>query len=155
MQKVLFVCLGNICRSPTAEGVFRHLVEEAGLQDQFLIDSCGTLGHHEGECADERMQKHAAKRGYKLTSIARGIRTDDLTQFDHIITMDKQNYEDVIAQALGDEKEKIKMMTDFCSQHQHRQVPDPYYGGPEGFELVLDLLEDACQGLLNQLQSAS
>lgn len=155
MQRVLFVCLGNICRSPSAEGVFRHLVSEAGLEKQFDIDSCGTLDHHEGESADPRMGQHAQKRGYDLTSIARGIRPQDLVQFDHIITMDDQNYQDVLDMAQGEEKDKVKKMTDFCTHHKHSQVPDPYFGGPEGFELVLDLLEDACQGLLKELKSNS
>ena len=153
MKKVLFVCLGNICRSPSAEGVFKHKVEEAGLSEKIDVDSCGTTSHHEGEPADVRMREHAKKRGYDLTSIARGIQRSDFEEFDYIITMDNSNYNNVVAMAADIQKHKIKKMTDFCSNHPHDQVPDPYYGGPEGFELVLDLLEDACQGLLSELQA--
>ena len=152
MIRVLFVCLGNICHSPSAEGVFRHLVDQEGLSDQIQIDSCGTLDHHEGEEADPRMRKHAKGRGYDLKSIARGIRPEDFKNFDHIITMDDSNFDDVIAMAKGDEQNKVQRMTDFCSHHKMGHVPDPYFGGPEGFELVLDLLEDACKGLLQQLK---
>jgi protein-tyrosine phosphatase len=153
MYKVLFVCLGNICRSPSAEGVFRHLVEAADLTDQIHIDSCGTLDHHQGESADPRMRAHAIKRGYDLTSIARGIVAKDFEEFDLILTMDHNNYQDVMAMARMEEQGKIKMMTDFCQNHQQNCVPDPYYGGPEGFELVLDLLEDACAGLLEEVKN--
>jgi protein-tyrosine phosphatase len=152
MKKVLFVCLGNICRSPAAEGVFRHLVEQAGLQGAIQIDSCGTAAHHAGEPADTRMQTHAKDRGYELTSIARGLERSDLEEFDYIITMDNSNYNNVVALTADDIKYKIKKMMDFATHHPHDQIPDPYYGGSEGFELVLDLLEDACQGLLEDIQ---
>ncbi len=152
MKKVLFVCLGNICRSPAAEGVFRHLVEKEGLQGKIKIDSCGTAAHHQGEAADLRMQEHAKKRGFELTSIARGLERSDLEEFDYIITMDNSNYKNVVALTADDLKYKIKMMMDFSSNHPHDQVPDPYYGGPDGFELVLDLLEDACNGLLEEIK---
>lgn len=151
-KKVLFVCLGNICRSPTAEGIFAHLVNQAGLQDKILIDSCGTSGHHEGEESDPRMQNYASKRGYNLTSIARGIQPKDLEEFDYIITMDDSNFNNVKAIAKGHNTGKIKKMTDFCTHSKIDHVPDPYYGGPEGFELVIDILEDACAGLLQQVQ---
>ncbi len=152
MKKVLFVCLGNICRSPSAEGVFKHLVAKANLEDKIFVDSCGTAAHHEGEPADSRMREHAQKRGYDLTSIARGMVKKDFEEFDYILTMDNSNFKNVLALTADDQKYKVKKITDFCSNHPHDQVPDPYYGGPEGFELVLDLLEDACQGLLNQIQ---
>ncbi len=152
MKKVLFVCLGNICRSPAAEGVFRQLVMDAGLQDKIKIDSCGTTGHHKGEPADIRMQTHAKERGYELTSVARGLERSDLEEFDYIITMDNSNYTNVVALTADDLKYKIKKMMDFASNHPHDQVPDPYYGGPDGFELVLDLLEDACSGLLEEIK---
>jgi protein-tyrosine phosphatase len=153
MKRVLFVCLGNICRSPAAEGVFRHKVKEAGLEDLIFIDSCGTAAHHEGEPADVRMQEHAKSRGYQLTSIARGIQRGDLESFDYVLTMDNSNYKNVVALTADDFKHKVKMIMDFAKEHPHDQIPDPYYGGPEGFELVLDLLEDACQGLLDHIQS--
>lgn len=152
MKKVLFVCLGNICRSPSAEGVFKHFVEEEGLQDKIHVDSCGTAAHHEGEPADIRMREHASKRGYDLTSIARGIQRNDLVEFDYILTMDNSNYNNVLALTADDLKYKVMKMTDLCSEHPHDQIPDPYYGGPEGFELVLDLLEDACRGLLDKIK---
>jgi protein-tyrosine phosphatase len=151
-KKVLFVCLGNICRSPAAEGVFRTLVEKANLSHRFEIDSAGTLNHHEGEQADPRMRQHAQQRGFSLTSIARGIRPEDLSRFDHIITMDHSNYEDVKAMANLSEQHKILPMTSFLQKLSHDHVPDPYYGGPEGFELVLDILEEACAGLLKKLK---
>ncbi len=152
MKKVLFVCLGNICRSPAAEGVFTHLVKKEGLEDKIQIDSCGTTAHHAGEPADERMQEHANSRGYKLESIARGLERSDLEAFDYVITMDNSNYKNVVALTADDLKYKIRKMMDFASNHPHDQVPDPYYGGPESFELVLDLLEDACNGLLEEIK---
>lgn len=152
MKKVLFVCLGNICRSPTAEAVFKGILEKESLTDRIQVDSCGTGNHHEGERADPRMQEHAIKRGFNLTSIARGIRKKDFEEFDHIITMDHSNFNNVIALAGDDHSHKVKKMTDFSQNHRYDQVPDPYYGGPEGFELVLDLLEDACDGLLKSIK---
>ena len=152
MKKVLFVCLGNICRSPSAEGVFQFLVNKEGLGNKILVDSCGTIAHHAGEPADHRMKEHAKERGYNLTSIARGIEKKDFTEFDYILTMDNSNFKNVVAMTADDLKYKVKKLTDFCSDHPHDQIPDPYYGGPDGFELVLDLLEDACQGLLNQIK---
>ncbi len=152
MKKVLFVCLGNICRSPSAEGVFTKMVVDAGLADVISIDSCGTAAHHTGEPADPRMIEHAKKRGYELTSIARGIQKKDFQEFDYILTMDNSNYNNVVAMAADIDKHKIRRLTDFCTDHPHDQIPDPYYGGADGFELVLDLLEDACQGLLDHLQ---
>lgn len=151
-KKVLFVCLGNICRSPTAEGIFTNIVNQEGLQNSILIDSCGTSGHHEGEEADPRMQTYAKKRGYELTSIARGIRPSDLENFDYIITMDDSNFNNIRTLSKGLHDTKIKKMTDFCQKQKTHQVPDPYYGGPEGFELVLDILEDACSGLLQHIK---
>ena len=140
MKKVLFVCMGNICRSPSAEAVMNHFIETEGLTEKISCDSAGTIAYHEGESADERMQEHANKRGYKLTSIARRITVDDLEKFDYIIAMDKSNYQDILnLDTAGNYKHKISMMTDYSS-NGYDEVPDPYYGGSEGFELVLDIL---------------
>ncbi len=147
-SKVLFVCLGNICRSPSAEAVFKGFVENKGEDDLFEIDSAGTYGYHEGEQADRRMQSHAVKRGYNLTSISRPFKPNtDWDRFDYIVAMDNANLRDLEAMARTKEDvAKLYKMTDFSKNFAHDEVPDPYYGGPQGFELVLDLLEDASQG---------
>lgn len=154
MEKILFVCLGNICRSSAAEGVMRHLVEEAGLTDEFEIDSAGILSYHQGELPDPRMRAHAVRRGYNLTHRSRPVTTDDFFHFDLIIGMDDRNMDDLRERAPSPvEWGKLKRMTDFCTNHPYTDyVPDPYYGGAEGFEYVLDLLEDACAGLLQTLK---
>jgi len=151
-KKILFVCLGNICRSPSAEAVFRGLVKDAGVEDRFEIDSAGTSAWHAGEPADERMQIHAQKRGYKLTSISRKFDPEaDFNHFDMIIGMDDENFETLKRMARNrDDLHKIYKMTDFRKEWNYTEVPDPYYGGDEGFELVLDLLEDSCEGLLEK-----
>ena len=151
MKKILFVCLGNICRSPMAQGIFEKKTKEAGLDHEFIIDSCGTIANHQGEPADSRMREHAEKRGYSLTSIARKLKMDDLNEFDWILTMDDNNYNHVTYLANELQKAKIRKMTDFCKKYEFTQVPDPYYGGDRGFELVIDLLEDACEHLLKEV----
>lgn len=153
MTRILFVCLGNICRSSSAEGVMRSLVEEAGLQDRVRIDSAGILSYHQGELPDPRMRRHAARRGYDLTHRSRPVTTDDFFDFDLIIGMDDQNIQDLMDRAPSVEScAKIHRMTEYCRSHPGADhVPDPYFGGAEGFERVLDLLEDACQGLLDTL----
>lgn len=153
-KRILFVCLGNICRSPSAEAVFRGLVEKENLQQQIECDSAGILDYHEGEPADRRMQLHAAKRGYRLTSVSRPIKPQlDFDRFDYIIGMDDNNILDLQRLARNpSDLAKIHRMTDFSSSGKYHAVPDPYYGGDEGFELVLDLLEDACQGLLDEIK---
>ncbi|MFA8436040.1 MAG: low molecular weight protein-tyrosine-phosphatase [Marinifilaceae bacterium] len=154
-KKLLFVCLGNICRSPSAEAVMNGLVKENGLNSDILCDSAGIGGWHVGNRADSRMRRHASKRNYDLTSIARQFDpTIDFDHFDLILGMDDQNISDLKGMARnGKDLDKIVRMTDYCNRFDYNSVPDPYYGGDEGFELVLDLLEDACQGLLNQLQN--
>lgn len=154
MKKVLFICLGNICRSPAAEGVFAHLVKEAGLLDYFEIDSAGTSAAHEGELADERMRGHARARGIELTSISRQyLGEKDLEYFDHILVMDKSNYKGVISRdSQGQYLNKVEMFTDYLQHLNFSEVPDPYYGGAEGFERVLDIVTDASQGLLEKLK---
>ena len=150
--RVLFVCLGNICRSPAAEGVFRHIVHREKSDALFLIDSAGTYRGHQGNLPDARMRTHAARRGYDLTHRARPVETSDFEDFDIILAMDDRNYDHLkrLAPTVEDEK-KIHRMVEYCRQYGHDCVPDPYYSGAEGFELVLDLLEDACQGLFDSL----
>lgn len=155
-KRILFVCLGNICRSPAAEGVMRRLIEQRGLQNEIEVDSAGTYGGHAGDLPDIRMRTAARNRGYLLTHRARRIREEDFGRFDRIVVMDDMNYESVhrLAPSL-EAANKIYRMTEFCRRHPDRTyVPDPYYEGHEGFELVLDLLEDACEGLLDDLQAA-
>ncbi len=147
--KILFVCMGNICRSPSAEGIMIKLVERESLSGVIEIDSAGTIGFHAGHPADARMRAAASKRGYELLSRARQIRQSDLRDFDIILAMDEENYRDIISLAVGEsEKKKVFLFCEFCSTHRDKIVPDPYYGGTDGFEKVLDLLEDGCAGLL-------
>ena len=153
--KILFVCLGNICRSSSAEGVMKQLIEQAGREDEFIIDSAGILSYHEGELRDSRMRAHAARRGYDLTHRSRPVCTDDFYDFDLIIGMDDRNIDDLKDRAPSVEAwKKIHRMTEYCTKFTHADhVPDPYYGGAEGFEYVLDVLEDACAGLLEMVGS--
>lgn len=152
-KKILFVCLGNICRSPSAEAVFNGVIKNAGMADDFEVDSAGTSGWHAGEPADQRMQSHAIKRGYNLTSTSRKFNPyTDFDHFDMIIGMDDSNIENLKRMARNsNDLKKIYKMTDFNNTSNYDEVPDPYYGGYEGFELVLDLLEDSCEGLLKQI----
>jgi len=145
--------MGNICRSPSAESVFAGMVHSRGLAKQFKVDSAGTLAYHVGESADRRMQSHASKRGYDLTSISRKFNPDkDFDNFDLIIGMDNENILSLKSKARNAaDLQKICKMTDFRKAWDYDEIPDPYYGGEEGFELVLDLLEDSCEGLLEKL----
>ncbi len=148
---VLFVCMGNICRSPTAEGVFRHFVHEAGLADRIRIDSAGTHAYHTNEPADRRASAAAERRGYSLADIrARRIQPEDFESFDYIIAMDLLNHVTLVDQADAEHHEKIKLFLEYSSADED-EVPDPYYGGATGFERVLDLVEDASRGLLETL----
>ena len=142
--------MGNICRSPAAEGVFRKLVTDAGRDDEFYIDSAGTIGYHAGGSADSRMSAAARNRGYSLDSVARRIEPEYFEIFDMIVTMDEDNYRDVSSIEPGN-CARIVRMCDYSEQHDESEVPDPYYGGPAGFEEVLDLLEDACSNFLRKL----
>jgi protein-tyrosine phosphatase len=139
--------MGNICRSPTAEGVFRKFVSDAGRDSEFEIDSAGTIGYHAGHPADRRMRTAAEARGYRLDSIARQISPADFDRFDLIVTMDEDNYRDVSSLNPGSVAEVVRMC-DYCQEHMETEVPDPYYGGEAGFHTVIDILEDACANLL-------
>jgi protein-tyrosine phosphatase len=153
MKSVLFVCTGNICRSPTAEGVFRKLVADAGLTDLIAIDSAGTHGYHVGEPPDRRTQDAARRRGYDLSRLrARCVARDDFHRFDLVLAMDREHHEILAGLAPASAGHKVKLMMEFGRRSAHEEVPDPYYGGPDGFELVLDLLEDAAEGLLETLR---
>lgn len=150
--KILFVCHGNICRSPSAEAIMKHYVKQNGLEEQIYCDSAGIIGYHEGDPADSRMIMHASKRHYKLTSISRPVTKNDFYDFDYIIGMDHDNINDLYYKSPNNKsREKIKLMTDYCKVKNPGYVPDPYYGGETGFELVLDILEDACENLLQEL----
>jgi protein-tyrosine phosphatase len=158
--RVLFVCLGNICRSPAAEGVFLHNIAREGLEAAFAVDSAGIGGWHAGNPADPRMRAAAARRGIHLPSCARQLEAADLQRFDHILTMDDDNLAAVQALArragLGEGAgATITPLVRHCRRFRSEEVPDPYYGGEQGFEHVLDLLEDACEGLLESLRPKS
>ena len=154
MYKILFVCLGNICRSPAGQAVMQRLVDERGLTSRFEIDSAGTYGGHAGQLPDRRMRVHARQRGYELDHRARRVTVDDMERFDLIVAMDAANADDLRDLAASPQQaDKVVMMGDYIRQRrrEYDYVPDPYYEGSEGFELVLDLLEDACANLLDQV----
>lgn len=154
-QRVLFVCLGNICRSPAAEGVFLHLLREHGLEDCVVVDSAGTGSWHVGNKADPRMRAAAERRGIHLPSRARQIELDDFSRFDLVVTMDSDNLRNVrsLAKEAGSKATaSIRPMLSYARSTQLEDVPDPYYGGEQGFEQVLDLLEDACSGLIEEIK---
>ncbi|MCF8059428.1 MAG: low molecular weight phosphotyrosine protein phosphatase [Bacteriovoracaceae bacterium] len=148
-MKVLFVCLGNICRSPAAEGVFLHLIQEKGLSNSFEVDSAGTSSVHSGERADPRMREHALKRGIELPSRARQFKREDFKHFDSIVVMDDSNYRNVVGLAENNtDIEKVIKMASFCPLSGESEVPDPYYGGAAGFEKVLDMVTEGSENLL-------
>lgn len=146
--KLLFVCLGNICRSPSAENIMNHLIEQTGLKGQIICDSAGTGGYHIGAAPDRRMSIAAASRGIILEGQARQFHKSDFDKFDLILAMDRDNYQDILSlDPAGKYRDKVKLMCDFATAHREQEVPDPYYGGTEGFNQVIDLLLDACEGL--------
>jgi protein-tyrosine phosphatase len=154
MKKILFVCLGNICRSPAAEAIMTSLIKKEKLDKEISCDSAGTSGFHQAQPADSRMIAHAAKRGYQLTSTSRRFDEADFEVFDYIVAMDNTNYNDMKSMHYDKAHlEKLYRMCDFCQQHSEEEVPDPYYG-EDGFEKVLDILEDACQHFLTQVKKS-
>ena len=151
-HSILFVCLGNICRSPAAEIIFRQQAADAGLADCFHIDSAGTIGHHHGSPPDPRMSEALHLRGFPVTGRARKIRPEDLRNFDLIVTMDESNLADVRwLDPEGRFHDKIRPFMSFCRRHSDPRVPDPYYGGQRGFDHVITLLEDGCEGILTEI----
>jgi len=154
VKKILFVCLGNICRSPAAEGVFKQKIKDRDLEKLFLVDSAGTGGWHVGNLADPRMRETALSRGIELTSRSRKIEESDLYKFDHILVMDNDNF-DAVKSLIKDHKNpvnsKIKLILSYSKSSQLDEVPDPYYGGQNGFDKVIDLLDDAIDGLIDSL----
>jgi protein-tyrosine phosphatase len=150
--KLLFVCLGNICRSPSAEGIMNHLVLEAGLSDRIICDSAGTSSYHIGASPDPRMTAAARHKGISLNSRGRQFEVKDFKQFDLILAMDRDNYQALMARdRTGNYQDKVRLMCDFCQKFPDKEVPDPYYGGSDGFNYVIDLLLDACNGLLTHV----
>ncbi|MBI5430070.1 MAG: low molecular weight phosphotyrosine protein phosphatase [Nitrosomonadales bacterium] len=151
--KVLFVCMGNICRSPTAEAVFRHYVENAGLSGQIIIDSAGTHDYHIGDPPDLRSQRAAQQRGYDMSGLrGRQVEEGDFRRFDYVLAMDRANLSILQNLAPADSNTRARLFLEYARHHAEREVPDPYYGGANGFERVLDMVEDAAEGLLQQIR---
>lgn len=150
---VVFVCMGNICRSPTAEAVFRAKVEEAGLARQILIDSVGTHDYHIGDPPDLRTQRAASQRGYDLSNLrGRQVEVADFTRFDYVLAMDNANMAILYRLCPAQQRERLGLFLEYANSHREREVPDPYYGGEDGFERVLDMVEDAADGLLQHIR---
>lgn len=153
MVNVLFVCLGNICRSPTAHGIFQHLVDEAGLNDKIHIDSAGTGDWHIGRGPDDRSAAAALERGYDLsTLVARQVSPQDFEKFHYVLAMDRQNLKDLEAMKPTNYSGRLGLFLEFGAAGNPAEVPDPYYGGAEGFQTVLDMVEDASRGLLQHIR---
>lgn len=151
--KVLFVCMGNICRSPTAHGVFRHLVEQAGLAHAIEIDSAGTHAYHVGNPPDKRSMQTARQRGIEMADLrARKIEFSDLIEYDYVLVMDEENYANVVDMANSELKPKVRYFLEFAPDLNIKFVPDPYYGGEQGFEDVFDMVEAASKGLLEAIK---
>ena len=151
--RVLLVCMGNICRSPTAEGVLRKYIKNNNLGDKVEVDSAGTHGYHVGEAPDSRTQRAAAMRGYNLSQFrARKVARQDLDYFDLILAMDKSNLDNLQRMAMPEQRERIKLFMDYARNFDDDEVPDPYYGLGHGFDLVMDMVEDAAQGLIEEIQ---
>lgn len=152
---VLFVCLGNICRSPSSEGLFRQCVEESGIGLDITIDSAGTADYHTGQPPDSRAIAAAGARGIDLRNLrARRVDRSDFERFDYIIAMDRHNYDDLLRLAPADYSGSIRLFLEYAENWQEREIPDPYYGGRDGFETVLDMIRDASLGLLSEIENA-
>ena len=146
---ILFICLGNICRSPAAHAVFCKMITMRGLENNFVVDSAGIGDWHIGELPDKRMRTHGSKRGYNINHRARQFNVDDFNKFDYIVVMDEENYRIITSMAKSEsDSAKVIRMANYFTQHSNNSVPDPYYGGSTDFELALDLIEDGCNGLL-------
>lgn len=162
-MKLLFVCMGNICRSPAAEGIMKkHLENDQALADSVTVESAGTIGFHSGKPADERMRQAAASRGYHLDSIARQIQPEDFFEYDRIIAMDQENFyrllltENQLKESGDGDKirARVQLLSDFLDDSWPTDVPDPYYGGADGFEYVLDMIEAACPTIRNDVRKS-
>jgi protein-tyrosine phosphatase len=152
-MRVLFVCMGNICRSPMAEGVFKHRVSEAGLSDHIMSDSAGTHDYHVGEPPDARAQRAVERRGYDISGLrARQVTRRDFREFDYVLAMDEMNFRLLASLCPQEHAHKLKLFMEFQADAAMREVPDPYYGGVQGFETVLDMVDAAAQGLLSHLR---
>ncbi len=151
MIKVLFVCLGNICRSSAAQGVFEQIIKERGLESSFSVDSAGLIDYHKGELSDPRMIRHAHNRGYELTHRSRPIAMSDFEEFDYIYAMDLQNVQGLRRLNPQIAEQKVSLLGKLCTRHNVEIIPDPYYGSGKDFEYVLDLLEDSCNNLCDML----
>jgi protein-tyrosine phosphatase len=152
--KLLFVCLGNICRSPAAENIMNHLIAEKRLSNEIFCDSAGTSSYHVGSPPDQRMSAAARQRGLVFRGKARQFQPVDFEEFDLILAMDRENYWNILSlDPQGEHQDKVRLMCEFCTHHSDQEVPDPYYGGAEGFTDVIDLLMDACEGLLEYVVS--
>ncbi|MBE9064809.1 low molecular weight protein-tyrosine-phosphatase [cf. Phormidesmis sp. LEGE 11477] len=152
--KLLFVCLGNICRSPSAENIMNHLIAQRALGDKIVCDSAGTSSYHVGSSPDRRMNAAAQRQGVTLVGQSRQLTAADLETFDLVLAMDQSNYQDILSLDRSHRyTRKIKLMCDYCRRHSDKEVPDPYYGGEAGFDYVIDLLIDACEGLLAEIKA--
>lgn len=154
MVRILFVCMGNICRSPTAEGVFRRVLEEVGFTDNIHIDSAGTHAYHVGRPPDSRALQAASRRGVNLSQLrARKVESEDFSHFDYVLAMDNENLSDLQGMCPPEHTHKLRLFMEFAPDYGSREVPDPYYGAARGFEQVLDMVESASQGLLKHLMT--
>lgn len=150
-MKVLFVCLGNICRSPLAEAIFKHKIKNLGLDGEVFADSCGTANYHVGDTPDPRTIKNARMNRIEINHLGRQFSTKDFEKFDYVLAMDKSNYRNVLDLAVGNQKDKIYLLREFDSE-EGDEVPDPYYGGDEGFQLVFEMLDRSIDSFINHLQ---